>query len=392
MELPARSHLKKRLVNQGLEEVSEQILLMRTYNQVRTKVPDALRRFPIKASGFLQKLVLKALELISRDQRKINQELINSVEQLLNIQSLFRQEIQELRADIQVLESKSQKNADIRNDVSQAFRQIASLERLHRLNDVLNRNEITSLRQSIGSHASLPKSEGQTVPTGPTGPDLNSFFLSFDEEFRGTKEEVSDLLKVYLPLILNAKAGTAQAPILDIGCGRGEWLEFLKRNQTVARGVDLNPVLVDLCNHQGLEVICSDAIDYLKGIPSESLGAVTAFHLVEHLTFPVWVEMVDQIRRTLRPGGVVVFETPNPANFHVATHNFWLDPTHVKPIPSTFAKMLLESRGFERTAVYELHPYPEAMKLKSGPVNIVECLNEILYCAQDYAIVGHRPK
>ena len=121
---------------------------------------------------------------------------------------------------------------------------------------------------------------------------------------------------------------------LDIGCGRGEWLELLKDNGISAQGVDLDEGMLKLCRINNLDVFKDDGIEFLKKQLDESLIIVSAFHVVEHIPFATLQFFISEALRVLKPGGVLIMETPNPENIKVATENFYLDPTHIKPIPS----------------------------------------------------------
>src|SRR5262249_51947932 len=156
----------------------------------------------------------------------------------------------------------------------------------------------------------------------------------FHDDFRGTREEIKDRLRVYLPIVKEVGPGTA----LDVGCGRGEWLELLRDEGVQARGVDLNRHMIEDCRQRGLDVVPMDALTHLRGIPDASLAAVCGFHLVEHLAFDAFIMLLDETVRVLRSGGVAIFETPNPANLLVGSCNFYQDPTHRAPIPTGLAR------------------------------------------------------
>ena len=175
---------------------------------------------------------------------------------------------------------------------------------------------------------------------------LDALYASFDEHFRGSKEEIKERLKVYLPIVMTSRNGKPATPILDLGCGRGEWLELLHEESLTATGVDSNRVLVEQCRERGLEVVEADLLNYLRKLPDASLGGLTGFHIVEHLAIEVLVKLIDEAMRVLRPGGVVIFETPNPQNVLVGSCNFYFDPTHRNPLPYQVLKFLVEARGF----------------------------------------------
>jgi 2-polyprenyl-3-methyl-5-hydroxy-6-metoxy-1,4-benzoquinol methylase len=178
-------------------------------------------------------------------------------------------------------------------------------------------------------------------------------------------------------------------PILDVGCGRGEWLELLREHQLQAAGIDLNRVVLAICQERGLPVVEADAVAHLQSLPEASLGAVTAFHLIEHLALPRMLDLLDAAWRALKPGGVAVFETPNPNNMFVSSRYFYLDPTHRHPIPPALGRFLAEARGFERVEILELHPWPVEQRVDVSTGGAVAArFNECFYGPQDYAIIG----
>lgn len=219
--------------------------------------------------------------------------------------------------------------------------------------------------------------------------NFDAFYMALEDKFRGSPEEIKERLSVYLPKLVDAGIGTPAMPVLDVGCGRGEWLELLRDRQLHARGVDLNRAMIADCRQRGLEVIESDAIKYLGGLPEASVGAVTGFHLIEHLPLEVLFELWDAALQALKPGGVAIFETPNPNNLFVSTRYFYLDPTHRHPIPPQLGQFLAESRGFRRVEILELHPWPEThwVDTRTGG-EVAARFNECFYGPQDYAIVG----
>ncbi|MFN5952122.1 MAG: class I SAM-dependent methyltransferase [Dolichospermum sp.] len=217
---------------------------------------------------------------------------------------------------------------------------------------------------------------------------LDAFYLAFEDHFRGTREDIFNKLKVYLPLIEKANVGTPDAPILDVGCGRGEWLELLRESGYTARGLDINRVMIEQCQARGLEVIAGDVIDYLASLPDNSLGAVTGFHIIEHLPFKMLMRLFSETVRVIKPQGLVIFETPNPDNVLVGSNTFYLDPTHINPLPSATIKFISENFGLDNVQVIRLHPYPESAKLDGQ--GTAEGFNDLFYGPQDYAIVGYK--
>ena len=216
---------------------------------------------------------------------------------------------------------------------------------------------------------------------------LDALYVSFEDQFRGSREDIKERLRVYLPTLKQAQLGTDEMPVLDVGCGRGEWLELLKEQSLRAQGIDVNRILVEECQRQGLEVIERDVIVYLRTLPDASLGAVTGFHIIEHLPFEVLVKLMDETVRVLKPGGVAIFETPNPENVLVGSYTFYLDPTHRNPLPSAVVKFMAEARGLCRVEVMPLHAL-EAYRMEEAGLEITKRFNEYFYGPQDYAIIG----
>jgi len=217
---------------------------------------------------------------------------------------------------------------------------------------------------------------------------LEALYISFEDEFRGTRAEIKERCRVYLALLQQSQLGTETRPVLDVGCGRGEWLELLQEEGLWGQGVDRNRVLIEQCRRRGLEVIESDVLTYLHSLPDASVGAVTGFHIIEHVPLDELIKLLDETVRMLTSGGVAIFETPNPRNVLVGSHTFYLDPTHRNPIPSAVMRFLAEARGLCRVQILELHPYPKAARVQDADLDVAKRFNEYFYGPQDYAVLG----
>jgi 2-polyprenyl-3-methyl-5-hydroxy-6-metoxy-1,4-benzoquinol methylase len=218
---------------------------------------------------------------------------------------------------------------------------------------------------------------------------MDALYLSFEDQFRGGREEIKQRLRVYLPLIKEALANRKTEPIMDVGCGRGEWLELLGEEGWHATGIDSNRMLVRQCRELNLKVIEAELMTHLRGLPDKSLGVITGFHIVEHLPIETLVKFLDETVRVVKPGGLVIFETPNPQNVLVGSCNFYFDPTHRNPLPSPIMKFFLESRGFTQVEILNLNPSDEAPVTGEGEV--VRRFNQYFYGPMDYAVIGRRP-
>jgi SAM-dependent methyltransferase len=217
---------------------------------------------------------------------------------------------------------------------------------------------------------------------------LDAFFATHEERFRGSRAVIKERLSMYLPILKEAKAGVDGQPILDLGCGRGEWLELLQDEGLRAKGVDRNSRMVEECLRYAVDVVESDLLTYLCGLPDGSVSAVTGFHIIEHLPFDVLLKLLDESVRVLRPGGVAIFETPNPENVLVSTHDFYLDPLHRHPLPSLLMKFLAECRGLCRVKIMPSHPPPESYRVEEDGLAVAKRFNELFYGPRDYAVIG----
>ncbi len=226
-------------------------------------------------------------------------------------------------------------------------------------------------------------------PTMPPDHTLDPLYVTFEDRFRGTKADIKQRQRVYLPVLAESQAGQPDRPVVDIGCGRGEFLDLLRDEGLTGRGVDSNEAMAAACRATGLDVAAGDALEALAALPEGSLGAVTGFHIIEHLPFPTLVRMLDAAFRALAPGGVIVFETPNPANVLTASRWFWLDPTHRHPLPGEMMALIAEARGYTRISILELHPTGQRFE-GADPV-LLRQLDALFHGPQDYALIARKP-
>jgi O-antigen chain-terminating methyltransferase len=217
---------------------------------------------------------------------------------------------------------------------------------------------------------------------------LDAFYAAFEERFRGSRAVIHQRLAVYLPLLKEAQIAPGDSLVLDLGCGRGEWLELLRQNGYKALGIDLNQVVVAECQQRGLDVREADIIDYLQSLEDNSVALVTGFHLIEHLPFEILMKLLSESFRVLRPRGMVIFETPNPANVLVGSCNFYFDPTHRNPLPSLMTQFLAQYSGFSPVNILNLNPSTDTPIVEDSET--AKRFNEYFYGPMDYAIIGYK--
>jgi SAM-dependent methyltransferase len=234
------------------------------------------------------------------------------------------------------------------------------------------------------------------APAPPTTPADRFDYVGFERRFRGDPEDVlRTLSERYLDLL------AASPPVLDVGCGRGELLGALVERGVECSGVDLDAGMVAEARGAGLDVTAGDAVAHLRSLPEGSLGSIIAVHVAEHLPLPALLELLELAASRLKPGGLLVTETPNPASLVVLGNSYILDPTHVWPLHPSLLTFLCERAGF-RDVELRFHSPAEAYHLPrievpdggdwARPVNdAVDRLNDVLFGPQEYAVLARTP-
>ncbi|WP_313201768.1 class I SAM-dependent methyltransferase [Pseudomonas sp.] len=262
------------------------------------------------------------------------------------------------------------------------------IERMHRLEQLVRQQTMT-IAELQARPAAVASGEAHSVQGEALGMPAE-LYLEFEAHFRGSPEMIRERLKRNLDYFTIDPQWLSH-PVLDLGCGRGEWLQLLKEQGIPAIGVDSNSAMIDQCKQAGLEVYMGDALQYLAAMPDNSLSGLTAFHIIEHLPLDVFIRLIDEALRVVRPGGAVLFETPNPENLITGACNFYVDPTHRNPLPPALVAFLLQARGFERVDIDRRHPADSSLLLQGNDPAISGPLNALLFGAQDYAAIGYVP-
>lgn len=277
----------------------------------------------------------------------------------------------------------------------------ASDERLGALRDDLDRRladvrirlaQVDVLLDVVRRH--LPEPPPQAELAGLPGA-FESLYGPFEEALRGSYETVRERVREYLD---DVRRVPSDSPVLDVGCGRGEWLDVLGEAGIPAYGIEVSARAVEAGRSNGLDMRLADAREHLGGLAERSLRAITAIHVAEHLATDDLIGFLDLAVRAIEPGGLLVLETPNPENLIVGASSFYLDPTHRNPLPPALLAFLVEARGF---AEVEVRPLARKELRPMAPLGagepwaddlrpIVDILNARLFGAQDYAIVARR--
>jgi O-antigen chain-terminating methyltransferase len=241
-----------------------------------------------------------------------------------------------------------------------------------------------------GQGQRIDELQALVTPEPPVTADvIDAYYLAFEDANRGSREEILQKLNIYDSWIgerVAVREGLKH-DVVDVGCGRGEWLSFVRERGKSAIGVDANRVMTDSCMKDGLNARCVDALTFLRNLPTGSVGAVTGFHIIEHLPFDYLYAVVQECHRVLAEGGSVLFETPNPENVLVGSHTFYHDFTHRNPVTPTAISFLLKHHGFGNIDIIRSSPYPHEAKVP-GDDPLTERVNGHLCGPQDFAVTG----
>jgi SAM-dependent methyltransferase len=263
----------------------------------------------------------------------------------------------------------------------------AQLSRVNEQAAMLRREVMFQQRQL--TRLATPSTEQPSQPVASVLTQRHdSLYAAFEDVFRGSREDIIGRLAPYLERLTVAGAGQPDRPIVDIGCGRGEWLELLRREGLSAYGIDINMIMVERSVTLGLDARHADLMTHLHGLQDASRSAVTAFHVVEHLPFETLVDFLDESLRVLIPGGILILETPNPETVRVGATTFYNDPTHRNPLMPAVLQFVVEHRGFSDVEVLKLHPFVQG--LLKGSSEDAQLLNRVLFGPQDFAIIARR--
>jgi SAM-dependent methyltransferase len=215
-------------------------------------------------------------------------------------------------------------------------------------------------------------------------------YADFEQRFRGSREQIEERLQKYLPLFSGCKE------ILDIGCGRGEFLELLAAGGQHGMGIDLSDSMLEIARGKGLECYKEDALVFLKNRPDASLDGIFSSQVIEHFQPEYLRRVISESFRVLRPGSLLLLETINPLSLFALSRIYFLDPTHQQPLHPEYMRYLLGNSGFSAVEII-FTAEPENEKLRTiapeNPLALpfndnVDRLNQILFSACEYAVKG----
>jgi SAM-dependent methyltransferase len=282
---------------------------------------------------------------------------------------------------------------------------VARIETAHEMIAEL-RTQVGVMRRAVRS-LEAPAAAGVAAAPPSAAVPADAVYVAFEDEFRGSDAAIAARLRQYLPLFAGA------SDVVDIGCGRGEFLAALNDAGVRARGVDANGEMAAVARGRGLDVVHGDALAFVEGLPPESIGGAIATQVVEHLEPAYLLRLIDALARALRPNAPIVLETINPACWLAFFSSYLRDFTHVRPLHPDTLQYLLRAHGFTRVVLQYSAPVPEHMKMKTVdlPADLLSStdplavevsriahtlnanaviLNNLMFTHLDYAAVGYR--
>lgn len=297
----------------------------------------------------------------------------------------------EVRSVIQTLEDLGMAIAPAAGLAGAGERLSELRERVNGLDRRLRTLQAQATTPAPAAPAPAPPAAAGSVPAAPSSALFD--YVGFERRFRGDPEAVAAALaERYLDLLV------ANPPVVDIGCGRAELVEMLAKRGVEAIGVDTDPSMVAEARDRGLDVRQVDGNSFLRSREPGSLGAIIATHLVEHLEFADLVELLELAATRLRPGGVLIAETPNPTSLVVLGNSFILDPTHLRPLHPSLLTFLCEGAGFRDVRLrfhapasdYHLPMIdePDAPPWTKRINEAFARLNQVLFGPQEYALIA----
>ena len=232
----------------------------------------------------------------------------------------------------------------------------------------------------------------------------DKMYRDFEKSFRGSVEEIEKRQKYYIDnYVLNNVSAEAVGMVVDLGCGRGEWLKLLKENGYNGLGVDLNEEFLKTCEANEIKTAHMDVLAYLKTLPSESVKLLTSFQLIEHLNTNQIIELFREMGRVLREDGMIILETPNPVNVNVGAGSFYVDPTHKRQVHPELLKFFARENQFEDIEIAywqqedidkwwnSVWKRDETTVMDSHVAKAMEdILKQSLWCSADYALIARK--
>ncbi len=360
---------------------------VRCFNYIRYHIEDERRLFQKFSDD------MKSLEQKLYEQKAIADKYREELDTMKQLQSELKEAILVQRQEV------SGQREQLDNEIANLLRRVDSLDQ--ESDNISSNAAKLLLKYRNGS------TEESTVNVKPESGSIVSAdaqteaddtyalldYFKFQNRFRGTRSVIKERQQMYVPYYLGKTA-----PILDIGCGRGEFLQLMHDNDIPAFGIDLYPEYVMEGELNGLDIRQGDGLAFLAE-STESYGGIFVGQVIEHIPFSKLVELCFNAYNRLEAGGYLIMETPNPESLSIFTSSFYIDPTHIKPVHPLTLEYVLKEAGFKDVRiVYTDDSRPEQLPLIEGDgiknideVNrAVERISNTLFGSLDYAVIAKK--
>lgn len=345
-------------VERGVEEGIQAVLEAENATTVKSKFPKFFNRL-LRKQNVVNRKLIKGL----KDAIYATWQCTNILYSKINLNS----------SKIKLLEEKELINQSLINKIQGQL-----VTHSKQINHLSRHNETPMLNKEIAYNPPILNKQ-----------IFEEFCLQLRNQSRGTSGEITEKLKFYLPILDRIQIPRSNSKILDLGCGRGEWLNLLKKNDYTAIGVDIDSSMISECKGFGLEVLQENAISFIENCDLESYKAITCFHLIQYLNLSDLIAIFQHALNALIDGGVFLIESPNPENFQVATHDFYMDHNQKKLFPPTLIEFLAKYTGFREIKVEKIYSSDQDVGLDLKDKNMQK-INHWIYGPKNYAIVAKK--
>lgn len=392
-QLAAPTSLLRSQIQQGQLNIQHIHLILDAATekaQLREKLPNKLEKLPIIGQRRVKGLLLKLYNFLFKEQRTSQ---LNTIYALRELTQLTQQLLEQSQDLVELPQALHAATADDITRLQQWLVQTDQrLMQIDQLRDQAVSQEIDPQPAAIQSDRldarQMPTAPSTSSPVSATADsELDAFYQAFAAEFSETSEHLRERLQQYIPL-LRAAGLPEQAQVLDLGCGRGEWLSLLNAHGYQVCGVDRRAAMVAHCQQVGLEAFAADALSNLEARSDASLDAITGFHLIEHLPFEDCVKLMRAAFRVLRPGGLILLETVSPGDDFGSRCNVDLAPTPCPGMSFAVLQFILKYHGFthiQRIGHAASHQSSQDTDAAEGSP-----LNARFYGFMDYAVIGFK--
>lgn len=337
----------------------------------------------------VRKLLKFLIEPIIEEQNRFNSATTRALNAIRNHHVVFQ-------AGLDYLSGETKKQEQSLEDMREGIReelQIITSDTKNELEDL--RNELKEAIKLLRK-ASYMQKTGNALGSLQEEEDIYDKidYFKFQQFMRGSCAEIKERQKVYLSYF------TSCEHVIDLGCGRGEFLEALQDHGIGAVGVDNYIKSVEYCRMKGLQVACGDVIQFLCDQKENSVDGVFSAQLIEHISAGKILELCRESYRIMKPDSYIVLETPNPMCLSIFMNSFYLDPSHKNPVHPHLMEYFMQECGFRNIKIVYTNEskinyrFPLLNVENSGNLEEfndgINFLSDIMFGSQDYAIVAQK--